>query len=778
MALELSWMNCSTDSLDSDGRKLTIAEFYFWNVGSEYEKSLRGIYRSLLYQILQDCPELMATALPTQYGQAMSGSWLIHKNIKLVENDIVKAFSNIINSPHLHGNNCVCLFIDGLDELQPTVQNDYKDVVDLLRRWTAISPGNVNICVSSRENLVFMNAFSDQYRVRLHELTRYDMEVYIQERLAHASGDEGQESLISSIIDKANGVFLWVALVVKSLREGLDNGLSCAELTHKVDILPDEMKGLYMHILQSLDSAVRRRTYQTFAMMTELKKYDHRMSLLAYSFLDDYERDGCSSINNTTPFETIGLTGLRGKQRSESSRKRLAGRCKGLVELYGTVDGVLELDFSHRTVLEFLDSDGLKAGMKSDLKGFDHVDAISNVLIVDVLFDAEKISERCVQTIYVLLRMRQNHNLDQVPYTYLNRLRMLTYTEFKPGQFIGALSLRNTRLNQSNRIFDLHPFYYKAPPAKGTRKDDTGGLLADPLHKLTCSGLCDYPVWYISHKAADISQQPYGLSMLACYCIWRGVIWRYQIGPQRRVLEALFEGKLMCPDTIMDCNPFFGYGDNYVSIPYLTIWQYFMLGVISRYCTGMMSLKKETEENQSIGAYLELFLRFMPNMNFSFSMDGIRKFLCYFGKSSHIQNIGIEMKGEGRLLGLRSANYKEFRTATSTEGDHSLRELVEQCPFSNKERLLQMIDTDPQRGARGEARPEEETHRDTSTSQNWEIAQHPSSDNEAGTGSSKADRSHDIVASNLDAPHNEARQQIAMLVGGEYFRYGLTALIG
>ncbi|ROW04361.1 hypothetical protein VSDG_00915 [Cytospora chrysosperma] len=33
----------------ADGRKLTIAKFYFWNAGSEYERSLRGLYRSLLH---------------------------------------------------------------------------------------------------------------------------------------------------------------------------------------------------------------------------------------------------------------------------------------------------------------------------------------------------------------------------------------------------------------------------------------------------------------------------------------------------------------------------------------------------------------------------------------------------------------------------------------------------------------------------------------------------------------------------------------------------------
>ncbi|KUI53301.1 hypothetical protein VP1G_10514 [Cytospora mali] len=202
-------------------------------------------------------------------------------------------------------------------------------------------------------------------------------------------------------MNKAQGVFLWVALVVKSLREGMENGLSCADLIHEVDVLPDELESLYRHIIRSMGKSARRRAYQTFAIIIALKEYhNYRISLLAYSFLDDYERDENFFMKEAGSFELSSLIGKLGRERSISSKKKLAGWCKGLVEPYngdkhqlenneGWDFWSLELDFTHRSVLEFLNSEDVKLDMKLSLNGFNHIDSISNLLVADVLVELQ-----------------------------------------------------------------------------------------------------------------------------------------------------------------------------------------------------------------------------------------------------------------------------------------------------------------------------------------------------------------------------------------------------
>lgn len=46
---------------------LVFCVFYFWNSGSKMQRSLTGLYRSLLFQALRQCPELTEEVFPVQF---------------------------------------------------------------------------------------------------------------------------------------------------------------------------------------------------------------------------------------------------------------------------------------------------------------------------------------------------------------------------------------------------------------------------------------------------------------------------------------------------------------------------------------------------------------------------------------------------------------------------------------------------------------------------------------------------------------------------------------
>lgn len=523
-------------------------------------------------------------------------------------------------------------------------------------------------------------------------------------------------------------------------------------------------------------------------MVTELKKYDYRLSLLAYSFLNDYVLGKVLFIEKTQLFKRNGLTGPNGEERLKSSLKNLAGWCKGLVETYDNAEindrliwdlWTLELDFTHRTVLEFLDSESEKAKMDSYLHKFDHVDTISSLLMVDILFDTDRVSQRTRQTTHVLLRMRQDHGLDCAQFTYLDRLRVVTYAGVPPRRIVQISSLWN-KYNDYDMVCRC---VGNNSAMETLRNQPESYVLADPLHKLTWSGACDYPVWYITHIAPELSRQPTVLSMLVCCCIWRKNLWYFHSGHQHiRVLEALLREGLLSPGTITDCHPLFGYTRGSTAIPGLTIWQYFMLGLISRYCAGTISLGDGIEDIQSIGNYLELFLRFKPDLNLSCSiykaLERIdeRRFSCKFGSPSRVIGIGLMLK-EGQLRGLRPIA-EAPETAASMREDLSLRQLVESCPFDNKWRVLQLIDAQLERNARRGAEVEE-LDRDTPFSRKAELGQHVAAPMDGnGTGSCKADGAFRIVPPSIIGALMWTIQWIAVFPKSDYFKYGLAALMG
>jgi len=77
------------------GRKLIIADFFFYALGSDSrQKSLMGLYITLLHQILTASPDLMQNLLPDQWTKALSQPNL-HAALEILDDDIKQAFKRL-----------------------------------------------------------------------------------------------------------------------------------------------------------------------------------------------------------------------------------------------------------------------------------------------------------------------------------------------------------------------------------------------------------------------------------------------------------------------------------------------------------------------------------------------------------------------------------------------------------------------------------------------------------------------------------------------------------
>lgn len=128
----------------------------------------------------------------------------------------------------------------------------------MIHRWPSLTSGEVKIGVASRPLNAFSEVFPPQQTIYLHDLTKRDMALYVGEKLVLSS-------VSKVIVEKAQVIFFWAALVVKDAREQIVNGNDLECLIRQVNQLPEQINDLFAHILRSLTPKDRRRAYQVLA---------------------------------------------------------------------------------------------------------------------------------------------------------------------------------------------------------------------------------------------------------------------------------------------------------------------------------------------------------------------------------------------------------------------------------------------------------------------------------------------------------------------------------
>ncbi|KAI4643296.1 uncharacterized protein J4E79_011236 [Alternaria viburni] len=230
-----------------------------------------------------------------------------------------------------------CFFIDALDEFEDTAQHDDSYLVDALRFWVQTSPNIIKLCVSSREHNVFVNAFADGPRIRLQELTRHDMECFTRSKLGSIPEAATLERLTQDIVNRSDGIFLWVVLVIKELRRALEDGRDTSSFKEELATLPTELEELFEHLLGSIQKSQRKKAYQIFAMVQKAETLPGGLSLLSCLYLDEYQAGGqfatkeppvLTQLDTQNEFDPHTWY----KTQTQKARRLLQACCRGLVE--------------------------------------------------------------------------------------------------------------------------------------------------------------------------------------------------------------------------------------------------------------------------------------------------------------------------------------------------------------------------------------------------------------------------------------------------------------
>ncbi|KAJ8129401.1 hypothetical protein O1611_g4229 [Lasiodiplodia mahajangana] len=318
-------------------RKVAIACHYFWAAGSSIQKSHKGLLQSLLYDILDQYPDLMETVSP--------GRWMLSNKDRSPPkpwtlSELLDAIRKLKGQTELPVR--FCFFIDGLDEYI----GDHAELCQAIKELSQ-SP-SIKICLSSRPWNVFEESFGGESSTKfyVHDLTWQDIQAYANSRLCEHpwwatidEGSEGTSALLEEITGRAKGVFLWVFLVTRELREGLTNNDPMKDLWKRLDAIPTDLEQFFKHILASVGQSYVEKMAGTLSVALAARE---PLPTEIYSHHElEYEDEHYSMRGPPEPWKM--------KTFLEPLARRLNARSKGLLEInHGRVE------FLHRTVSDFL----------------------------------------------------------------------------------------------------------------------------------------------------------------------------------------------------------------------------------------------------------------------------------------------------------------------------------------------------------------------------------------------------------------------------------------
>ena len=272
----------------------------------------------------------------------------------------MQAFTNLIQQTAYSLK--LCLFIDGLDEFE----GDHREIASLFTKLAESS--NVKVCVSSRPELPFQDAFGSFPNLRLQDLTNIDIRRYVNEtlntnsRYQQLTVDEplAAPELEREIISKADGVFLWVRLVVKSLLDGLGNRDDIDDLQRRLEILPRDLEGLYHHMLSRIDPLYMVKAARMFQVVESALE---PLNIFAFALTDDTYAE--KSVN----LPICSWTKAEQAKICQTMEDWMKIRCAGLLEV-SAYNGPSHLNYArsslgkvqylHRTVKDFLEKQDVR----------------------------------------------------------------------------------------------------------------------------------------------------------------------------------------------------------------------------------------------------------------------------------------------------------------------------------------------------------------------------------------------------------------------------------
>jgi hypothetical protein len=388
----------------AEGKQLIFAHFFFWRSGvDQLQRSLSGLYRSILFEILKQCPDLIREVFPEAHA-AFSKTGLGGSIDELFFRpaDLENGMKLLISKSPFPGYR-FCFFIDGLDEYgEDGVDGlDHQNLAKDLEEWA--TKDDIKILVSSRPHREFQEAFSEDLRIRLHKLTKPDIlrfgRTMFREHKCFPKVQHFYEKLVTKVVEMSDGVFLWARLAIRSLIMAawrMAPGRKDAEdylKTHLENLPRDGLNALYENLLASINPGDRQKAFKMLLLVAEIK-WPTAISLTWVDQLDDPAFPASYEIQPYTDDEI--------KERQATAESEVDDFTKGLLEITNFHDPDPDPDmnnnpffgkgvqFFHRTLRDFVKQSKQLRDFSTEFPDSMGVEARARVLLAELWFAKPK----------------------------------------------------------------------------------------------------------------------------------------------------------------------------------------------------------------------------------------------------------------------------------------------------------------------------------------------------------------------------------------------------
>ncbi|KAF6835506.1 hypothetical protein CMUS01_05730 [Colletotrichum musicola] len=223
-------------------RKETVTAAFFFNArGESLERSVEGMYRSLLIQVLQGFPELQLLSSddnPITEPEDACPPLEVLKEL----------FQSAVLSL---GQRRLTCFIDALDEC------DEQQVIDMIETFEDLAERSTatgipfRVCFSSRHYPYITIRKGVEFTLENRPGHSQDLANYATSRFRVTDANLSSE-LKHELVEKASGVFLWLALVVDILnKEYARGGMALRKTLEKI---PSDLHDLFKDMLRRDDA--------------------------------------------------------------------------------------------------------------------------------------------------------------------------------------------------------------------------------------------------------------------------------------------------------------------------------------------------------------------------------------------------------------------------------------------------------------------------------------------------------------------------------------------
>lgn len=311
----------------SAGRTCIILQFYFWSSGTKLQRSIKGFLCSMLRQAVIDDGEVLEDVFrhsrPTRWKRNVC-DWSPSEARELL----------VFVVEEMHRRKNVCFLLDGIDEIDQ--DEEIQDLLALMKRLSKLS--HVKLCISSRPEEYLKRHFSGYEKLHLQDLTKDDMKICIREKLRvlyqndppHGITENNIDELMQLMVEKADGVFLWVHLVLKSLEKGIRNSDDFPELIKRTAELPSRMEELYQQMWCRLNGDKQRYREEASTYFSYHEFFPLSLFQMMVIVRDDIREKYSHENKPQDPSELV--------QICKALKMRILTRCAGLVEVVNDSD--------------------------------------------------------------------------------------------------------------------------------------------------------------------------------------------------------------------------------------------------------------------------------------------------------------------------------------------------------------------------------------------------------------------------------------------------------